>query len=327
MTDKPLGKLVRVNPRSVWEREAHEFTPWLAQNLTLLNEALGLNIELSGTEIAVGSFAVDVFGRETSTGHEVIIENQLAPTDHSHLGQLLTYAAGLDAKIIVWISPQIRDEHRQAVDWLNRQTPDKISFFAVELELLRIDDSLPAPNFKVVAEPSEFQRDVVSETTVKRTPRELAYHAFFSDLISRLNELKPGFTSVKSVGYSNWISLGTGTTYFGLNVAIARPDVLRVEIYISTGSGEKNKRALELLQEQAAEIEGAIGRQLAWEQMAKDCRISVPFDKPVDPSNPPEEAIDWAARLAISFREVFGPRLRSLRLDEGTRGPDGITES
>ena len=316
MVEKQLGKLVKVHPKTVWAHEAHEFTPWLAENLTLLNEALGLNIELSGTEIAVGNFAVDIFGKETSTGHEVIIENQLAPTDHSHLGQLLTYAAGLDAKIIIWISPQVRDEHRQAVDWLNRQTPEKVSFFAVELELLRIGDSLPAPHFKVVAEPSEFQRDVASGTITKRSQRELAYHTFFSSLISRINELKPGFTTVKSAGYSNWVSLGTGTTYFGLNVTIARPDVLRVEIYISTGNAGKNRRALDLLKERDAEIEGEIGQKLIWEQMAKDCRISAPFDKPVDPSNPPDGALDWAAGMTIRFREVFAPRLRALRFDD-----------
>jgi hypothetical protein len=310
-----LGRLSRVDPKSVWTHEAYEFTPWLAQNLVLLNEALALDIELSGTEIAVGNFAVDIFGTETSTGHEVIIENQLAPTDHSHLGQLLTYAAGLDAKIIVWISPQIRDEHRQAVDWLNRQTPNTVSFFAVELELLKIDDSAPAPRFQVVAEPSEFQREVASEALQRRTPRQMAYHTFFSSLVNRLNELQSGFTNVKSIGYENWISLGAGATYFGLHVAIARPDILRVEIYISTGDAAKNRRALEQLKNDRTQIEAEIGHELNWEQLAKDCRISLAFDSPMDPSNPPEGALEWAAKTAIVFRQSFAPRIKAVRFD------------
>jgi hypothetical protein len=315
MSDAQLGKLLRVDPRTVWSDEARHFTPWLAKNLPLLNQAVGLEIELTGTEIAVGNFAVDIYGKEASTGLEVVIENQLAPTDHTHLGQLLTYAAGLDAKIIVWISPQVRDEHRQAVEWLNRQTPETISFFAVELELLQIDGSSPAANFKVVAQPSEFQRGVASESLQKRSRRELAYRAFFSALVQRINELHPGFTNVKSVGYQSWVSLGTGKTGIGLNVAVVRPNILRVEMYISTGDREKNQRWLEELREKSPEIEEAIGQSLAWEQLPKDCRISLTYSKPVDPEQSQEDAIDWAAREAIHYREVFGPLIRSLSSD------------
>ena len=245
MTQPQLGNLVRVDPRTVWKLEAAEFTPWLAENLSLLNAALGLEIELVGREVAVGPFSVDIFGKEVGTGREVIIENQLAMTDHGHLGQLLTYAAGLGAKIVIWISPNFRDEHVQAIDWLNRQTSEDVAFFAVELELLRIDNSLPAPQFKLAAEPSEWQKEVSSDLKRGHTDREVAYHSFFSALLDRVNELSPGFSNVKNVGYSNWLSFRSGTTYFSVNVAVARPDMLRVELYISTGNAEKNRLALE----------------------------------------------------------------------------------
>ena len=316
MTQQRLGKLTRVDAREVWRLEAEEFTPWLAENLALLNQALGLQIELTERERQVGAFAVDIFGKEVGSGAEVVIENQLAQTDHSHLGQLLTYAAGLDAKVVIWISPRFRDEHSQAIDWLNRHTPPEMSFFAVELELLRIDDSPPAPHFKIVAEPSEWQKEVSSEVKRgRRTEREIAYHAFFSALLARVNDLHPGFTSVKSVGYGNWLSFSTGRTGFNINVAIVKPDTLRVELYISTGNADKNRLALQQLREQTAEIEAGLPEPLVWDQMAKDCRIYVRYEAPVDPANPPEGALDWAAQRTIKFREVFAPRVTSLVLD------------
>lgn len=314
MTEDKLGKLAKLDPRSVWKREDEDFTPWLAENLPLLNAALGLQIELTERERPVGDFAVDIFGRKVGSGAEVVIENQLAPTDHSHLGQLLTYAAGLEAKIVIWISPRFRDEHSQAIGWLNRHTPQDISFFAVELELLQIDDSPPAPHFKIVAEPSEWQKEIASETLRRRTPRELAYHDFFTELLSRITSLTQDI-NVRRVGYVNWLSFSAGRSGFNVNPAIAKGDSLRVELYISTGNAAKNRQALNRLREQKPEIEAALGEQLVFEHMAKDCRVYLPYHMPVDPANPPADALDWTAERTLSFREVFGPRVKALELE------------
>jgi hypothetical protein len=113
-----LGRLRRIDTREVWRHEASEFTPWLLDQIDELNEALGVEIELSGREERVGPFAVDLYGTEVQTGHPAIIENQLGPTDHNHLGQLLTYGAGLKAGLIIWIAPKLRDEHWEALNWL-----------------------------------------------------------------------------------------------------------------------------------------------------------------------------------------------------------------
>src|SRR5947199_10407100 len=144
VTPAGLGRLVRRDARTVWAHEAHQFTPWLQAHIDQLNEAIGFEIELSGREERVGPFAVDLYGKEVQTGHPAIIENQLEPTDHGHLGQLLTYAAGLKAGIVVWIAPQFRDEHRQALNWLNEISPESVNFFAVELEILEINDQRAA---------------------------------------------------------------------------------------------------------------------------------------------------------------------------------------
>ena len=158
-----LGKLERIDARTVWKYEAHNFTPWLQEHVGLLAEALGIEIESVEREVGVGDFNVDLVGRVVGGDRPIIIENQLARTDHSHLGQLLTYAAGKEAAYIVWVTPQFHDEHRRALDWLNEVTCEGVSFFGIEIELLRIVDSagnvsLPAPHFKLVAQPNDWQK-------------------------------------------------------------------------------------------------------------------------------------------------------------------------
>ena len=179
-TERDLGVLTRGHPREVWANEAQNFTPWLEEHIDLLGEALGMDLEITGREVAVGDFSLDLLGKETGTDRVVIIENQLERTDHDHLGKMLTYAGGLDARVVVWVSGHVRDEHREAIHWLNEQTTDAVAFFAVELEVLKIDDSLPALRFNIVAQPSEFQRQVVRRTATPPTERQIANQRFFA---------------------------------------------------------------------------------------------------------------------------------------------------
>src|SRR5215467_859785 len=136
-----LGKLELVDPRFVWKNEAHDFTPWLLANGDLLAEALGIDLELEASEHAVGGFSLDLVGHDITNDAVLIVENQLEGTDHSHLGQVLTYAAGTAASTIVWIATAFREEHRQALDWLNENTGEETHFFGIELRVARIGDS------------------------------------------------------------------------------------------------------------------------------------------------------------------------------------------
>ena len=142
-----LSRLQQVPIRDVWPTEPQGFTPWLAsaENLPLLAEAIGLGLELQSTEASVGDFRADIVCKTIPEGELVLIENQFAQTDHTHLGQILTYAAGLEAVTIVWVAETFREEHRAAIDWLNEKTPDNINFFGLEIELWRIADSPVAP--------------------------------------------------------------------------------------------------------------------------------------------------------------------------------------
>jgi alkylated DNA nucleotide flippase Atl1 len=157
-----LGQLDQVGLREVWTSEPQDFTPWLADNLTAISDALGLGrLTLLGTEYAVGPFSIDVLA-ETIDGEKVVIENQLERSDHSHLGQILTYAAGVGASTVVWVLAELQNEHRAALDWLNEHTDPDINFFGVAVEVVKIGDSLPAVAFRVEARPNDWQNRVRS---------------------------------------------------------------------------------------------------------------------------------------------------------------------
>jgi len=164
MSTAPLGRLQKVELREAWPSEAQNFTPWLAQpvNLVLLGDTIGMTLEPEAREKFVGPFRADILCRDAMSGAYVLIENQLERTDHSHLGQLLTYAAGLDAAAIVWIAERFTDEHRAAMNWLNDKTPDDIGFFGLEIELWRIGTSDPAPKFNVVCRPNEWKKTLAA---------------------------------------------------------------------------------------------------------------------------------------------------------------------
>jgi len=191
MTKPDLGKLEQVDLREAWLSEPDDFTPWLADHLDLLGETLGLSLELEGTETSVGPFSADILCREVGDGHWVLIENQLERTDHTHLGQIVTYAAGLDALTIIWVAKEFVDEHRAAMDWLNHSTAEGLDFFGVEIELWRIGDSRMAPRLNIVSQPNAWSKGIV--TPPGRFWNE---EGFFADLVERCPAGEPAARSI-----------------------------------------------------------------------------------------------------------------------------------
>ena len=155
MTTQKLGRIERVELRGIWHREDENFTPWLADNLALLGEELGMTLESPSTEVDVGQYRLDILA-EDAEGYKVVIENQLGWTDHDHLGKLLTYAARVDAGYVVWVAAYFTAEHRAAIDWLNKLGPEKVWLFGVEVRAIRVGGSNPAPDFRVVAAPDDW---------------------------------------------------------------------------------------------------------------------------------------------------------------------------
>ncbi len=163
-----LGKLKVINDlRSAWPNEARDFTPWLANNIDVLGDEIGIDISIEGTESAVGSFNVDIFATDADTGRSIIIENQLEDTDHDHLGKLITYASGKSASLVIWVVKRAREEHRSAIEWLNAHTDEDVGFFLCEIKLYSINDSVVAPKFEIIEQPNNWVKEMKQTSSGK----------------------------------------------------------------------------------------------------------------------------------------------------------------
>lgn len=308
---KQLGRLKRVDPRSVWQHEARDFTPWLRHNIEGLSEAVGLELDLVETEAPVGDFAVDLYAKDLNTGRWVIIENQLEQTDHNHMGQLMSYAAGKEAGVIIWISPKFRDEHRQTLNWLNEITDESVLFFGIELELLSVDDSLPAPHFKLVAQPNEWDNPA---TVV--SPRQKAYESFFTELLGKVKAKHPDITSARKAYPQSWFNFPVGRGGFSVGTVFGR-DEFRVELYIDVRDQVKNKAAFDALHEVRDAIEAEIDQSVVWERLddKQASRIYCGTNGSIDDASEHLEQLqDWALDLVWTFHQVFKPRVEKLEL-------------
>lgn len=308
-----LGKLQSIDPRTLWPMEAKDFTPWLAANLGMLGEALGLDLELVRMEAPVGSFACDIEARDTGSGRRVIIENQLSATDHGHLGQLITYAAGLDAGVIVWIAPEVREEHREAIDFLNRHTRETVDFFMIALEVISISGSPPAVVFRLAASPNAWAKTAAASASKTLTDKTVAYQEFYQGLMDELRE-KHKFTNAKAAQPQSWYAFSSGTTGISYSTAFASGNRLRVELYVDVGDMVKNKAIFDDLKEQQQQIENEVGEPLVWERLdtRRASRISAVRENTsiAEATANEQEVRDWLVKRLLKFRAVFGPRLK-----------------
>jgi Domain of unknown function (DUF4268) len=270
-----LGRLEQVDPRSVWRHEALNFTPWLLENADRLGEALGVELELTRAEHPVGGYSLDLIGRDMTNGTVVIVENQLADSDHSHLGQLLTYAAGTSASTIVWLTTSFRDEHRQAMTWLNEHTDEDTHFFGVELQVVRIGESERAPLFRVVAEPNDWQKAVKRSASNTTGGRAALYADFWERYLARVRAEHPDWT-VPGRSPQNWLWMAAPIRACGLSSSFAAGGKIRHELYIDAQSAERSSARYEALARQKDALEAAYGRALTWELLPgrRACRIA-----------------------------------------------------
>ena len=162
MTIPELGNLEQVDLRQAWPHEARSFTPWLSENIEMLSSVIGIPLELEGQEVAVEQFSADILARNPRDDSRVLIENQLEQSDHGHIGQIMTYLAGLDVNTVIWIAAGFREPHLSAIRWLNDHTIEPFAFFAIKLSIVRIADSPMAPVFEVVVKPNTWERQLQS---------------------------------------------------------------------------------------------------------------------------------------------------------------------
>ncbi len=317
--ESKLNLLEKVDLRHVWTSESGDFTPWLAQeeNLKLLGDTISVDLELVAQEKAVGLFYADIVCVNTLDETKVLIENQLERTDHTHLGQLLTYAAGLDAVTIIWIAKHITDEHRAALDWLNSITGEGFNFFGLEIELWQIGDSDVAPKFNIVSKPNEWTRIIrITEEMTPDKQLQLDFWTAFKVLIDGQESIttghipKPRRSMRMDVGWSRVNLIGIAS-FWDSEANSYSSNELRAEVYLR-GSGAKNR--FSVLQESKEEMENELGEPLIWSNPSdsKICRIY--FRKTVDLRNrdswPEQHA--WLLEKLQELRRVFTPIIREL---------------
>ena len=314
-----LGRLAAVELRDAWPGEATDFTPWLAgeENLALLGDVLGLELELIDTERDVGPYRADIVCKDTADGSWVLVENQLAKTDHTHLGQILTYAAGLSAVHVVWIAKRFTDEHRAALDWLNENTNENLRFFGLEIELWRIGESEPAPKFNVVCSPNDWVKGAtrrvgeISSTRALQLEFWQGFHSFCLDRDFRFR--------LRKAGPRHWLTMAVGRTGFTLAaVAVTSsqgftPDagwVVRAEFVIREG-----ELHFDAVAAQKEAIERELGFSLDWynPEDKKMARISTAREASLEDRTAWPEVFSWLGERLDAMHRVFHPRVQALR--------------
>lgn len=319
---KNLGRFKRVELRDIWETEDRDFTPWLAQeqHLELLSDTIGMELELEAQEKDVGPFRADILCKNTADDSWVLIENQIERTDHKHLGQLLTYAAGLQAATIVWIASKFTDEHRAALDWLNKITDEEFRFFGLEVELWCIDDSIPAPKFNIISKPNNWSKSIshaakrLGEQPMTETKiMQLHYWRSLAELISQSSSsLRP-----QEPRAQHWCNFSIGRS--GIKMASnlnTKENRIGIEIYMF--SEVSAKAFFHLLKEQKDQIETEIGEPMTWMELPEKIASRIILFKQCDPTDEADRASqhEWLKNKLELLDQTFRQRIKEINLDE-----------
>ena len=306
-----ISRLQEVDIRKLWAHEQYDFSAWLAkeENIELLNEKIGLTLVDINTEAYVGSYRCDIVAVDETTGIRVIIENQLENSNHDHLGKIITYASGLDAKVIVWIVKEARDEHRSAIEWLNNNTVQDINFFLIELHAYQIGNSDYAPMFQIVEQPNDFikeQKGKKSTDTMNKSQSErLEFWTQFNDHV--INRGKP--FPIRKAGTAHWYDVSIGTSEAKISIALVNKDsFISVELYIYD-----NKALFDKLYEEHDYIQKELGFDLNWYRLdnSKASRIQSKIDGlNFDDHSNYDALIEEAIDKVLIMRDVFKNRLK-----------------
>ena len=301
-----IGKLEEVDIRELWKHEQYDFSEWLSkkENIENLNDILGLTLVDISKETYVGAYRCDLFAKDETTGIKVIIENQLEMSNHDHLGKIITYASGLDAKVVVWIVKEAREEHRSAIEWLNNNTNSNINFFLIEIHAYKIGNSDNAPMFQVIEQPNDFIKNNKSinssDTMNKSQSQRVEFWNQFNNVI--VERGKP--FNVRKATTDHWYNVAIGTSDAHIDVTLVNKDsVIGVELYITD-----NKDLFDKLYQKKDEIESDLGFKLDWRRLnnSKASRI-VTFIKGLNFDNHSNynELMNKTIDLAVLMRDTF----------------------
>ena len=314
-----IGKIKKVSLRELWEKEAKDFTKWLEENIDYLNDIIGFNISIESREENVGPFRVDLYG-EDNNGNKIIIENQLERTDHTHLGQIITYLTNLEAKTAIWISSDPVEEHKKAIEWLNETTPDDISFYLIQLEAIKIgDEQVAAPLFTVIKGPSKEIKQIGAEKK-KYAQRHVIRKEFWTQFINEMNKQNSLCTNV-GASTDNWIPVALGMAGVSINLVVSKR-YARVEIFINRGEKDENKKIFDFFFSLKGTIEKDFGDKLIWEKMENNVTSRIKYQlNGVDVSDEKDWEkmntflIDGVVRIHNAFKDP----VRKLRENSNSR--------
>lgn len=301
-----IGKLTEVDVRELWKHEQYDFSNWLAKdnNLEYLNDILGLTLTDVDKEAYVGPYRCDLTAKDETSGITVIIENQLEATNHDHLGKIITYASGLNAKVIVWVVKEAKEEHRAAIEWLNNNTNNEINFFLLEIHAYKIGNSDPAPKFEVVEKPNDFVKRGRSKAEdgelSKRQSERLAFWEQFNQIV--IARGRP--FNVRKATTDHWYDIAIGTSEAHIAISLINKDgYIVVEVYISN-----NKDMFDGLEARKEEIEAALGFELIWDRLDKKKASRIKYyiyGLNFDDHSNYEDLMNRSIDVAVEMRDVF----------------------
>lgn len=315
-----LGELTAVELTKAWPNEPQDFTPWLLDNIVKLGDAIGMDLEVEGTEVSVGKFSADLLCQETGTGRRVVIENQYNKTDHDHLGKMLTYASGLEASTVVWIAERFQDEHVAALDWLNRVTDEKTNFFGIEIKLFRIGDSPLAPMFDVVSKPNAWSRSLTKAANTLEaasSPAKQLQLAYWLELHAHM-KTKKGAVKPTQPSPKHWMDFYpfNNSNFKLIAVVDTEKDEFRTAVVVKN---DPEKMIFGQLLAKKEALEKMLGFPLEWEELPgrKESRITLkaPTFKPSAKEGWPKSQ-EWIALHLEKLHSTFGSLVKSIAVSE-----------
>ncbi|MDA3049378.1 DUF4268 domain-containing protein [Campylobacter sp. JMF_02 ED1] len=308
---KNLGKLEEIKDlREIWKHEEKDFSQWLANkeenNIELLGNALGIEIEVEERESKIGNFELDILAKEINTDRKIIIENQLTETDHKHLGQIITYAAGKSADIIIWIVKKARDEHKAAITWLNEHTDKNIGFFLCEIKLYKIGSSDPAVKFEVIEQPNDWSK-IMKEQDNTITPTEQERYDFWD----KFNEFAFNGTNKefekefnkRSPSKDHWLNYAIGSSEYNLAIEQIRlkPQQIRVRFHI-----RDNKEIFANLYNKKDEIEQETGFKFDWQELPQKKASGIVVTKKINFNDKDQaDTFNWIMQVMLKIKKSF----------------------
>lgn len=302
-----VGTIEKIDIQQVWPSESRNFTPWLRNNISVLDKVLGLGMTNPRSEVGAGAFSIDIVA-ETDFG-EIVIENQYGKSDHRHLGQLVTYLSHREVQRAIWIVEHGRPEHIKAVETLNERGLGQIWMVAVRA--IRIGSSDPAPLFDVLTKPSEIEVDV---EPLELKPSNIKKRHFMVSLFKQAHEegidspfknLKPGIH-----GLVHTPAHGPALLY---RTAVNR----KQSRVVLTNANGKWLGALAELQKNQSEIESkfhaaGLSGDLKWERIGVDRWVirytsDANYQEEINPVKMRE-----LNRAAAEMKQIFDPYLEQL---------------